>query len=171
MQNNIVSENDMLKISFVPHIWVDDDIEPIKASHENYTHLLQLIRSNTWKKYFLKYNFDELRPYLLPYYTPEMYYAKNIITNLDIVRKTFVITIIFMIKKYSYDTVKQKYLDSFALNKTWNDKITKKLTLKHIEELVKDGFYKCTEEGEILIPHIGSLRIEDFSVKFTVYKI
>ena len=151
-----------MKFSFIPAFYYPDDAdEPrrklILATKENYISLKNFINSKTWLKEVLPYCFDDLRPFVLPFYTPEMYYVDNISTTLDIVKNVFIIRISGIIKKYSVEDIKKKYFNNDALNKSGTDQIKEKFTIKHLKELIKEGFHKLTNEGEVPIPGIGRL--------------
>ena len=191
MQTSNMPTFNFLKVSFIPGIYVNGDDEhrkPIYANIKNYTKMMEFIRSKLWED-FLKYCFDKLRPYILPYYTPEMYYTDNIITQLDVIENVIVVVITGVIlgskassitcpyrdkviKKYTYQQVYDKYINDDALNKTWTKNINEKITSNHVKKLIKDGFHKFTNNGEVLIPNIGRLSIKySDRIKFKLINI
>jgi hypothetical protein len=165
----ILTENSNLKFSFVPLVWDknDKDDNPIKATQKNKKAFSKYIESSFWQE-FLKYNFDEMRPYYLPHYTSEMYYLDNISTKVESKNDNIMIVINGILKKYSYDEIKNKYDNNNALNKTWTEKNKKQLTNKDVIKLTKDGFYKSTVEGEMHISDIGQILLQGIELKLEI---
>lgn len=153
-----ILDNTVVKFSFIPQIYQHDDIYPIRSSSKNRSIFLEFFESNEWLD-ILDYLFGELRPYLLPYYTPEMYYLSHMSTHLVAQKGLLVIVIVGIIKKYSYDQVKTKYIGSEAVNKTWSDRVGENMSVCQFYSLVEDGFYKLTQEGELFIEGIGQLSL------------
>jgi len=163
--NKLLEDGMYIKFTFTPELYkLDktgdfvDEPYPIKATPKNKTNLLKFMNSKRGKS-FLDYSFNDLRPYYLPYYTPEMYYIDKRQSNIEESNGIINIVITGTIKKNSYDYVKKHYSNSNALNKTWTDKIVEKFKVKHFYDLVKDAFYKDTNEGEMHIPNIGQLAL------------
>ena len=156
--NRLLKDNDNIKFTFVPQVYKSDEYtyHYIESSVDNQTVFLNFMQTREWKS-FLKYCFKHIRPYYLPFYTPEMYYLDQI--NSSIKDKNGVISMVITgtITKYDSDYVKEHYNKNCALNKTWSDTIDKTLQFKHFYDLVKDSFYKATNEGEMEIPDIGDL--------------
>lgn len=173
-----ISENDIIKISFFPKLYKvssetgeEIDLQKIEANEINVKIIINFLKSQEWKE-FLKYNLDELRPYVLPYYTPEMYYVDKIRTYVENEENRIKIVITGIIKKHSYEEVKKKYMKSDAINKTWSDKIKNKMTMKHLKDLIYDGFWKWTTERGMLINKMGYVKFDDPSeIKIKVSKL
>lgn len=164
-EDKLLEDGMSIKFTFTPELYkLDkngefvDDPHPIKATPQNKINLLKFMKSKRGKS-FLDYCFNDLRPYYLPFYTPEMYYIDKRQTNIKESNGIINIIITGTIKKKSYEYVKEHYNKSFALNKTWNDEVKEKFKVKHFYDLVKDAFYKDTNEGEIHIPNIGQLEL------------
>ncbi len=172
---DLIKNNTFVKISFVPRIYpfnVNDEfsldpetiIKPIPANIDNYKILRKVIGSERWKN-FLKYGLEDLTPNTMADYGPLMYYLTDITTILDMGNDTFVIVIIGVINKYSGQEIYEKYLKSDALNKLWNEKIID-FTKKRFEELVYDGFSKDTDEGELIVPELGYLKLSKIQFEY-----
>jgi hypothetical protein len=143
------------EFSFIPRLYNSDDkFYPLTLKDK--THMMKYIKTFEWRS-FLKYNFDQLRPYLLPYYTPEMFYGAKLSTHIEFQNKAMIIIISGIFKKYPYEHVKKIAHTSGALNMTWSDKIKQHFTTCHFYDLLMDGFYKWSQEGEMIIDDIGQL--------------
>ncbi len=151
-------ENKLIKFSFIPEIYILEEFFPISSTLKNRCIIQKLIGSSDWED-FIEYLFNDLRPYILPYYTPEMYYLDNISSHIETENGVIVFVIIGKMTKYSLNEVKNKYMNDFAINKTWSEIIDKKMTVGDFYDLIGDGFYKFTQEGEWFIKGIGQLSL------------
>lgn len=161
IKNILLKDGTNVQFTFMPTIIEvlnedndDFNILPIKYNEKNVFHMAKFIKSNNWKN-FLKYSFDDIRPFILPRYTPEMYYIDDIKTNVECMDENMIIIITGILKKYSYQYVKNIYDKNPG--STWSDKKIEKLTATAFYDLIGESFYKYTQEGELIVYGIGQL--------------
>jgi hypothetical protein len=158
--NMLFMNNMPIKFSFVPEIWDKNytNTKPIKNNAKNYKILIKYFKSERWHE-FLEYTFRMLRPYYFPNYNPETYYIDYITTSLENINSIIIIVIKGVIKKYSYEQIKNIYNKEGSLGKNWSDKIDENMTFDKFYDFITDAFYKSTEEGEMFIKGIGQLSL------------
>jgi hypothetical protein len=145
----------------------DEHISTIKATHLNESYLKDFIMSKRWLDQ-IDYQFNDLRPFITPYYTPELYYLSNIKQNIINIDGILCISISGTLKKFSYEQIHKKYEKDDAINKTWKDKTRQLFSVKHFFDIIDDGFYKSTYEGEIIIPNLGRMYV-DYHMYLIIY--
>ena len=157
-------ESKHIKISFKLMYQEGDKKMPVKNSKENIDIMNKYIKTKMWKE-FIRYNCDDLRPFISPFYEPEVYHMTDVTTTVSHYYSIMVIIIEGKLKKYTYDEVFDMYKKSDALNKTWSKKVKSILKIEHIQALMEEGFWKMTCEGEMKIPKIGYMKVGDVKVK------
>lgn len=154
----LLEDGNHIEFRFSPKIYKKGDNHFIKHEEPKKSVLESFMKTDRWYG-FLDYCFNDLRPYVLPYYTPEMYFLDDITQVIENNEGMMEIVITGILKKREYSYVKNKYDSCTALNKTWTDDTTTKFKARHFRSQVKDAFYKSTMEGEINIPDIGLLQL------------
>lgn len=101
--NRLLKNNDNVKFTFVPQVYkpYEYSYQYIKSSVDNQTAFLNFIHTHEWQS-CLKYCFKHIRPYYLPFYTPEMYYLDQINSNVKDKNGIISVVITGIIKKYDY---------------------------------------------------------------------
>lgn len=154
-----LTNNTKIRFTFTPTLCIlgEDDYckkdQFIKATDKNIAKMNKFIKSSTWDSFF-EYCFNDLRPFYLPYYTPEMYYLENVKTKISGNDNKIIIIIMGTLKKRPYEYAHTLYKNEGG---TWSDKNVETYKVKHFYNEIKDGFGKDTQEGEIHIPGIGQL--------------
>lgn len=159
--NNINYDGAKLNVSFVPQYYIPNtDIhstKSIKATATNIKILTEYTKTQSWND-FIKYLFDDLRPFILPNCNPEIYYTDNITTKLINKNGYILMNINGILHHYTPNQAK-----AFCGDMKWKTTIDNKLNITHIYDLMAEGLYKWTQEGEMLIKGIGGLTLPDDS--------
>lgn len=160
-----LKDNTKIRFTFTPTLCILGDDEYcnkdqfIKSTKHNLSKMNEFIKSDEYHLFY-EYCFDDLRPFIIPHYTPEMYFIKDPITKISKDGNNIIIIITGTIKKRSYDYVRKQYEVS-KNSSFWTDKNVETFKVKHFIDGTKESFYKDTQEGEIHIPGIGQLMLDD----------
>jgi len=96
-----------------------------------------------------------------------LFYLDKIVTHIDIVHNIFIIKVSGILKEYSKEEIIKKFN---ITEKPPFVKITKQLTAKYLKDHILEGFYKLTDEGDVMIDNIGLLNINPDTVKLKIIK-
>lgn len=141
----------------------EDNVQevPLKATKENYHNMVKSLGNERWGE-LIKYIFDDIRSWTTPHFENELYHSEDIQMFFTIDKGNIVINMSGTLKKRSKEFIKKEAKKS-------NAKISSKktpFTKKKLEDLISEGLWKDSNEGEFLIDGVSAIRFDNEKSQF-----